>query len=337
MQLLHRREVMGIAFSKLASAVILCGMAGFALAQTAASTYPSRPVTIISPFAPGGSTDKDGRVWAQKLQESLGKAFVLDFKPGAGSTIGTNYVAKAAPDGYTLLIVSSGFSVNAATYSDLPYDSVKDFTPLSLLVKRPTVLLVHPSVPVKSYPEYIAYAKARPGELNMATSGAGGISHMIGAWLHSATGTSITFVHYKGAGPMYTDLIAGRTQVTASSLFTSLPHIKPGKLRPLAILSAERSELLPGMKTVAEQGIPDFDYSAWTGLLMPASVPAPIVNRLSAEIGKHAKSRDMIERFADDGTHVLGSSSEEFRRYLVGEITRWKRLAQEFNIKAVEE
>ena len=328
---------MGIAFSKLASAVILCGMTSSVLAQSAASTYPSRPVTIISPFAPGGSTDKDGRVWAQKLQESLGKAFVLDFKPGAGSTIGTNYVAKAAPDGYTLLIVSSGFSVNAATYSDLPYDSVKDFTPLSLLVKRPTVLLVHPSVPVKSYPEYIAYAKARPGELNMATSGAGGISHMIGAWLHSATGTSITFVHYKGAGPMYTDLIAGRTQVTASSLFTSLPHIKPGKLRPLAILSAERSELLPSMKTVAEQGIPDFDYSAWTGLLMPASVPAAIVNRLSAEIGKHAKSPDMIERFADDGTHVLGSSSEEFRRYLIGEITRWKRLAQEFNIKAVEE
>ncbi len=325
------------AFSILASAMLLCGMTGSALAQSAASTYPSRPVTIISPFAPGGSTDKDGRVWAQKLQESLGKAFVLDFKPGAGSTIGTNYVAKAAPDGYTLLIVSSGLSVNAATYSDLPYDSVKDFTPLSLLVKRPTVLLVHPSVPVKSYPEYIAYAKARPGELNMATSGAGGISHMIGAWLHSVTGTSITFVHYKGAGPMYTDLIAGRTQVTASSLFTSLPHIKPGKLRPLAILSAERSELLPGMKTVAEQGIPDFDYSAWTGLLMPASVPAAIVNRLSAEIGKHAKSPDMIERFADDGTHVLGSSSEEFRRYLVGEITRWKRLAQEFNIKAVEE
>ena len=328
---------MGIAFSKLASVVILCGMTCSALAQTATGTYPIRPVTIISPFAPGGSTDKDGRIWGQKLQESLGKAFVLDFKPGAGSTIGTNYVAKAAPDGYTLLIVSSGFSVNAATYSDLPYDSVKDFTPLSLLVKRPTVLLVHPSVPVKSYPEYIAHAKARPGALNMATSGAGGISHMIGAWLHSATGTSITFVHYKGAGPMYTDLIAGRTQVTASSLFTSLPHIRPGKLRPLAILSAERSELLPGMKTVAEQGIPDFDYSAWTGLLMPAAVPAAIVSKLSAEIGKLAKSRDMIERFADDGTLVKGSSSEEFRGFLVGEISRWKRLAQEFNIKAAEE
>lgn len=335
---------MGIAFSMLASAVpkmasvfFLCGISGSVLAQAAASAYPSRPVTIISPFAPGGSTDKDGRIWGQKLQEGLGKAFVLDFKPGAGSTIGTNYVAKAAPDGYTLLIVSSGFSVNAATYSDLPYDSVKDFTPLSLLVKRPTVLLVHPSVPVNSYPEYIAYVKARPGGLNMATSGAGGISHMIGAWLHSATGTRITFVHYKGAGPMYTDLIAGRTQVTASSLFTSLPHVKPGKLRPLAVLSAERSELLPGMKTVAEQGIPDFDYSAWTGLLMPAAVPAAIVSKLSAEIGRQAKSRDMIERFADDGTLVKGSSSEEFRSFLVGEIMRWKRLAQEFNIKATEE
>jgi tripartite-type tricarboxylate transporter receptor subunit TctC len=328
---------MGIALSTLAGTALVCCTASVALAQSAASGYPSKPVTIISPFAPGGSTEKDGRIWAQKLQESLGRPFLIDFKPGAGSTIGTNYVAKAAPDGYTLLIVSSGFSVNAATYADLPYDSVKDFTPLSLLVKRPTVLLVHPSVPVQSYPEYIAYVKARPGEINMATSGAGGISHMIGAWLHSATGTRITFVHYKGAGPMYTDLIAGRTQMTASSLFTSLPHIKPGKLRPLAILSAERSELLPGMKTVAEQGIPDFDYSAWTGLLMPAAVPGAIVNRLSADIGKHAKSRDMLERFAGDGTLVMGSSSEEFRRFLVGEITRWKRLAQEFNIKATEQ
>jgi len=328
---------MGIAFFKLASAVLLFGMAGSAVAQTAASTYPAKPVTIISPFAPGGSTDRDGRIWGQKLQESLGRPFILDFKPGAGSTIGTHYVAKAAPDGYTLLIVSSGFSVNAATYADLPFDSVKDFTPLSLLVKRPTVLLVHPSVPVKTYADYVTYVKARPGELNMATSGAGGISHMIGAWFHSAIGTRITFVHYKGAGPMYTDLIAGRTQVTASSLFTSLPHIKPGKLRPLAIMSSERSGLLPGMRTVAEQGIPDFDYSAWTGLLMPAAVPAAIVSKLSGEIGKHARSRDMIDRFADDGTLVMGSSSEEFRRFLVGEITRWKRLAQEFNIKAIEQ
>jgi tripartite-type tricarboxylate transporter receptor subunit TctC len=316
---------------------LLGASVNLAQAQSPATAYPTKPVTIISPFAPGGSTDKDGRVWGQKLQEFTGRPFVVDFKPGAGSIIGTNYVAKAAPDGYTLLIVSSGFSVNAATYSDLPFDSVKDFTPLSLLNKRPTVLLAHPALPVKTYPEYIAYAKAHPGELNMATSGAGGISHMIGAWLHSATGTKITFVHYKGAGPMYTDLLAGRTQVTASSLFTSLPHIKPGKLRPIALLNSERSSLLPGMRAVAEQGIPDFDYSAWTGLLGPAGMPGPVMDKLAAEIARAAKAPDILERFADDGTLVLGSSPADFRKYLVGEITRWKRLAQEFNIKAAED
>ena len=245
-------------------------------------------------------------------------------------------MAKAVPDGYTILIVSSGFSVNAATYADLPYDSVKDFAPISLLVKRPTVLLVHPSVPAKSFPEYISYVKANPEKLNLGTSGAGGISHMIGAWLHSATNTKITFVHYKGSGPLFGDLLAGRTQVTTSSLFTGLPHIKPGKLRPIALLNSERSALLPDMKTVAEQGIPDFDYSAWTGLLGPVAMPPAIASKIATELGKHAQTADMQERFSVDGTIGIGSSPAEFRQYLVTEITRWKRLANEFNIKATE-
>jgi tripartite-type tricarboxylate transporter receptor subunit TctC len=198
-----------------------CGTIGLAFGQGAASSYPTKPVTLISAFVPGASTDRDGRIWGQKLQESLGKPFVIDYKPGAGGTVGTNYVAKAAPDGYTLLITASSFSVNPATYADLPYDSIKDFTPLSLLLKRPTVLIVHPSLPVATFTEYVAYVKSRPGQLNMATSGAGAISHMIGAWLHGATGTKATFIHYKGAGPMFQDLIAGRTHSTVGSLFTT--------------------------------------------------------------------------------------------------------------------
>ncbi len=316
---------------------LLCATAGIAQGQGAANTYPSKPVTIISAFVPGASTDMDGRVWGQKLQDSMGKPFILDYKPGAGGTVGTNYVAKAAPDGYTWLITASSFSVNPATYTDLPYDPIRDFTPLTLLLKRPTVLLVHPSLPVKTFPEYIAHVKARPGELNMATSGAGAISHMVGAWLHSATNTKITFVHYKGAGPMFQDLIAGRTQVTVGSLFTTLPYIKPGKLRPIAILSADQSTLMPGMKTVAEQGVPSFDYSTWTGLLGPAAIPPAIISKLSTEISRLAKSPDMLARYADDGTLVVGSSPAEFRKFVVGEITRWKRLAQEFNITAIEE
>lgn len=306
------------------------------LAQGAAANYPSKPVTIISAFVPGASTDRDGRIWGQKLQESLGKPFIMDFKPGAGGTVGANYVARSAPDGHTLLITASSFSVNPATYPDLPYDPVKDFSPLTLLLKRPTVLLVHPSLPIRTFPEYVAYVKANPAELNMATSGAGAISHMVGAWLHSATGTRITYVHYKGAGPMFQDLIAGRTHVTVGSLFTTLPYIKPGKLRPIAIMSSERSSLLPGMKTIAEQGIPDFDYSTWTGLLGPAGIPAPIVDKLAAEFARHARAPDMQEKFAEDGTLLIGSSPGEFRKYLIGEIMRWKRLAQEYNIRAVE-
>ena len=320
---------------------LLCGLAlmaaGPAQAQDAASGYPARTVTFISPFVPGGTTDRGARLYAQKLQDSLGKPFVLDFKPGAGSTVGTNYVAKAAPDGHTLLINSASYTIAAATYKDLPYDPVKDLAPVSLTLKRPAILMVHPSVPVTNFAEYIAYAKANPGKLNFGTSGAGGSYHIVGAWLHGVTSTQVTFVHYKGASQLFTDQVAGRVHVSPASIFNALPFVKSGKMRAIFTISSERSRLMPDLKTVAEQGIPDFDYSAWEGIFTASAVPQAIVNKLASEFGKIAKMPDVIDRFKDDGTIMVGSTAPEFRRHVVTEITRWKKIVQDNDIKASEE
>ena len=310
---------------------------GVAYGQGAGATYPAKPVVIIVPFPPGASPDIDGRQWGQRLAEALGKPFVLDFKPGAGGIIGMNYVAKSSPDGHILMMASASLSVQAATRADLPFDPLKDFTPISLLLRRLVVLMVHPSLPVKNFAEYVAYAKARPGELNMGTNGPGAITHIVGAWLNSAAGLNVAFVHYKGTAPMLQDLVAGRIHLTTGSIATSAPFVKSGKLRPIALLGKDKTDLMPGMKTVAEQGLPDFDYSTWTGLLGPAGMPSPVVEKLSTEIVRIAKTSEMTSMFAKDGTLAVGSTPAEFRKFLIAETTNMKRVAQEFNIKAVDD
>ncbi len=306
-------------------------------AQDAAASYPSKPVTFISPFVPGGTTDKGARLYSQKLTESLGRPFILDFKPGAGATVGTNYVARATPDGYTLLITSASYTIAAATYKDLPYDPIKDLAPVSLTLKRPAILMVRPSLPITNFAEYIAYAKANPGKLNFGTSGMGGSYHIAGAWLHGATNTEVTFIHYKGAAPMFTDQVAGRIDVSPASIFNALPFIKSGKMRAIVTISGERSALMPDLKTVAEQGIPGFDYSAWEGIFTTAAVPPAIVNKLAAEFGKIAKMPDIIDKFKEDGTIMVGSSAPDFRRHVVTEIARWKKVVKDNGITAAEE
>ncbi len=311
--------------------------AGTVLAQPTVANYPARPVTIISPYVPGSSTQLDGRVWADKLQEIFGKPFLIDFKPGAGTTLGNNYVAKASPDGYTLLIVTGAYTISAATYKDLPYDPIRDLAPVSLNTKRPTMLVVNPGLPVNTLVDYIAYAKARPEALNLGTTGVGGQYHLLGAWLHSLTNTKATFVHYKGAGPVFVDLVAGRIDVSMANFNIGLPYVKSGKLRPIAILSSDQSPLLPGIKTADEQGAPGYEWSAWGGILAPARVPPPIINKLSVEFAKIAKMPDVIARFANDGTVLVGSTPEEFRKLIVTEISRWKQLVKDHDIKADEE
>ena len=318
-------------------AILFTLLPGHGLAQNAVAAYPSRPVTIISPNAPGGSLEMDGRFWGQRLGESLGKPFLVDFKAGGTGTIGTNYVAKANPDGYTLLIMSAAFTVSAVMLKDLPYDPIKDFAPVSMTLTRPALLIATASLPVNNYAEYISYARSNPGALNFGTTGAGGIHHIVGAWLHGATNTKVTFIHYKGTGPQTVDLLAGRGHVAIASIAVAVPNLKTGKTRAITMLSADRSPLYPDLKTVAEQGVPGYDYSTWSGFLAPAGVPAGIVSKLGAEFGRFAKDPKVIKQLAADGTVPVGSTPAEFRQHLMTEISRWRRVVKENDIKSEDE
>ncbi len=302
---------------------------GQVLAQENPSAYPSRPVTMVIPYTPAGPVDVDTRVYSQRLSDAMGKPFVLDYKPGAGSTIGTAYVAKAPPDGYTLLSVTSTLSTNPALYPNLNFDTARDLAPVSLMYTRAFVLLVHPDFPAKSWSEYVAHVRANPGRVNFGTSGAGGIYHIGGAWLHSEIKARVTYVHYKGANPVLMDTIAGRVDAIPSTVFNALPHIKAGKVRAIATLSITRSPLLPELRTVAEQGLAGFDYSSWGGILAPAGTPAPIISRLSGELAKIARTTDVIKRGEADGTVMVGSSPQAFRELLAAEIARWKTVVKD--------
>ena len=299
-----------------------------------AQSYPSRPVIIINPF-PGGATEIGARIYAQKLTESMGKPFIIDYKPGAGSVIATNFVAKAPPDGHTLLISSASFTISAVTHPDLPYDPIKDLAPISLTLTKPAMLMVHPSLPISNFEEYVAYARANPDALNFGTTGVGGSYHLVGAWLHGITRSSVTFAHYKGTSALFADQMAGRIHVSPASIFNGLPNVKSGKLRTVVILSKERSVLLPGVKTVAEQGFPDFDYSSWEGMFTGGAVPKNIIATLSSEFARIAKMPDVIQKFSGaDGSLVVGSTAEQLRAHVVAEIDRWRKLVKDNNIRA---
>ena len=316
--------------------VIAAAFSCAAIAQESASNYPSRLVTVINPFAPGGAVDKDTRLYIQKLSESFGKPFVMYYKPGAGTTIGTAYVAKAPPDGYTLLSVTSTFSVNPALYTKLTFDTEKDIAAVSHMYSRAAILVAHPSFPAKTWPEYVAYVKANPGKVNFGTAGGGSIYHIGGAWLHSEIGSKVTFVHYKGAGPIMLDIIAGTIDVFPPTVATALPQVKAGKLRVIANMSAARSPLMPDMRTVAEQGLPGFDFTSWGGILTTGGTPAPIINKLSNELARIAKAPDVLQIAATDGTLMIGSTPEAFQKLIATEIVRWKKVVQENNIRLEE-
>ena len=303
-----------------------------AAAQGSADNYPSRPITVIIPFAAGGPTDTEGRIYTTKLTETLGQPFVFDFKPGAGNRIGTQALIKAPADGYTLMFTAATLSVIPLMYADLPYDLYKVVAPVSLVSKRYAVLTAHPGVPFRNLTEYIAYAKANPGKVNMATSGVGGSQHLTNVWLDSATGTQTTQVHYKGTGPIIPDLMAGRVQVYFGTLLTVLPHFKSGKLRPIAQASLERNPALGDMPTILESGFPGFEYSSWLGLLAPAGTPLPIRNKMAAEFNKVQKTPDILKRMGTD-IQLIGSTPAEFERYYMSEFERWKKLVKEANIQ----
>jgi tripartite-type tricarboxylate transporter receptor subunit TctC len=310
-------------------AVLAASAAGSALAASPLGDYPKRPIRMIVAFAPGGGTDITGRIAAQAITEALGQTVVVDNRPGSGGVIGTEMAARAQPDGYTLITSGTGaHAINPALYSKIPYDSVKDFSPVSLVASTPYLMVVTNSMPVKSVQEFVAFAKAKPGSVNMASSGSGGMPHLAGELFKLMTGVQMLHVPYKGTGAVFPDLIAGQVHVTFGDLIAAFPHAKGGRLRALGITSTKRASSLPDVPTIAESGVPGYDAVGWFGTFAPARTPAPIVDALQKAIASYLAKPDAREKLAALGADVVASRPDEFARVLKADIERWARVVK---------
>ncbi|HEX3171781.1 MAG TPA: tripartite tricarboxylate transporter substrate binding protein [Burkholderiales bacterium] len=291
------------------------------------TAYPTKPIRLVVPFVPGGSTDLIARIMGQNLQETLGQQVVVENRAGAGGNIGVEYVAKSPPDGYTLVFGHVGtFGFGPSLYQKLPYDPIKDFAPIVLFAMVPNMLVVHPALPAKSVKELIALAKAHPGQLNYGSSGNGSASHLATEYFKLLSKTNITAIPYKGTGPLVTDLIAGQTSLTITGVPPLYPFVQAGRLRGLAVGSVKRLTLMPELPTIAEAGVPGYESSTWFGPLAPAKTPREIVVRLNTELLKILQRPDVRTRFAAEGIEALGSTPEEFGAYIKAEIDRWGRV-----------
>jgi tripartite-type tricarboxylate transporter receptor subunit TctC len=319
----------------LASRLAVGIVAGLALAGPAkAQEYPSKPIRLVVPFAAGGATDVLARLVGERLTASLGQQVVVDNRPGAGGNIGSDIVARAEPDGYTILMGAVGtHAINPSLYPKMPYDPVKDFAPVTLVASVPNVLVVNPEVPAKSVQELIDLAKAKPGELNFASSGNGTSIHLSGELFKAMTGTDIVHVPYKGSGPAVTDLLGGQVQMMFDNMPSSLPHVKAGKLRALGVTSAKRSPALPEVPTIAEAGVPGYDATSWFGILAPAGTPEPVVTRLQGAIVQALGEPEMRQRMADLGAEPVGDTPAEFGQFIAAEIAKWAKVVNDAGVK----
>jgi tripartite-type tricarboxylate transporter receptor subunit TctC len=322
---MNARSVLAIASIALALAPAIASAAD-------AQPYPSRPIRIIVPQSAGGSTDLVARPLAQKLSLALGQQIVVDNKPGAGSVIGTDAVAKAQPDGYTLLAVAASVTMSPSLYK-LPYDPLRDLAPISELSALPNILVVHPSLPLHTAKELIAFVKARPNQLNFGSSGVATGTHMSMELFMHMTGMKMVHVPYKGGAPGVAALIAGEVQVNFATISTALPHVHSGKLRALAVSTAKRAAAAPDVPTLAEAAVPGYDYSSWIGLLAPAKTPQPIIDRLYRESAKAMNTPEVRSILATEGSEVVANSPEAFGRIMKTEIARWKQVVQAAGIR----
>jgi tripartite-type tricarboxylate transporter receptor subunit TctC len=314
---------------------VLLTLSGLLLAVTGAATaqeYPVKPIRLVIPFPPGGSNDVVGRLIAQQLGERLGKQVVVDNRGGAGGVIGTEAVANAAHDGYTLLIISIAHAVSPWLYK-LNYDPIKSFVPVAILASGPNVLVVHPDLPVHSVTELIALAKQKPGELNYASAGIGSFQHLGGELFKLTAGVNIVHVPYKGGGPALTDVLGGYTKVMFSSTVQTVPFIRNGQLRALGTGGAHRSAVLPEVPTIGEQ-LPGYEATNWWGVLAPAGTPPAIVSKLHDEIAAVQNSEQTKKEFAAEGADVVQMSSAEFGTFIEKETSKWERVVKESGIKA---
>ena len=294
------------------------------MAASADIAYPVKPVRLVVGFAPGGGTDATARTISVKLGPELGQQIIVDNRPGAAGNIGSELVARAAPDGYTLEMGTVGtHAINPSLYAKMPYDHVKDFVPIVLVAGVPNVLVVNPAVPVNSVQELIAYARANPGKLNFASSGSGTSIHLSGELFKTMTGVQMTHVPYKGSAPALTDLMGGQVQLMFDNLPSSLAFIKAGKLKALAVTSATRAAALPDVPTIAESGVPGFEASSWFGIVAPAGTPREVVNKVNAEINKWLASPEAKEKLASQGAIAAGGSPEDFAKHIAAETAKW--------------
>lgn len=302
-----------------------------ALAQ---STYPSKPVRIISIFAPGGGNDVICRLVAQQLTERLKQQVIVENRVGANGIVGTEAAARSAPDGYTFTLIPSGHTVNASMYKKLPFDSIRDFTPITLVGSGPLVLAVHPSLPAKNVKELIALAKSRPGQLTYVSSGVGASGHLAGALFDSLTGTQMVHVPYKGMSLAVSDLMGGQVSMTFGTSLSVVPHVRTGRLRALATTGEQRSPALPDLPTVAESGVKGYEASLWYGFVGPARMPPEIVQRLYTEIAAILAMPETREKLASQGVDAKSTTPEEFARIMVADTARWAKVVQKLGLHA---
>lgn len=297
--------------------------------------YPVRPIRFIAPNLPGGPTDILARLIAQKLSESMGQPIVVENRAGASGIIGTEAAAKSPPDGYTLVTGNNAtFGANVSLFKKLPYDPVKDFSPIVLVATQPNILVVHPSLPVKTVNELIAFAKARPGQLNYAGTGMGAAANMSAELFKSMTGTNMVGVSYKSAAPALIDLIAGQTQLMFATSLSVVPHIHAKRVRALGVTTAKRARAMPDLPTIAEAGVPGFEASTWHGVFVPAGTPVAIVDRLNAEINRMLQVPDVRERLAALGAEIIGGTSRAFAEHIQREIPKWAKVIKETGARA---
>lgn len=313
--------------------IVVAAVFGIA-AEGYAQSYPRAPIKIVVPFPPGGGTDILARLLGQKLSQTWGQPVVTDNRGGANGTISAAIAAKSAPDGYTLLLVPSGFAVNPSIYPRLPYSVAKDFSPITQIAASPLLVLVHPSLPARSIKELITLAKSRPGEINYASSGNGSPPHLATEYFKSMAGISMVHIPYKGGGPAIVDLLAGHVSIYFNAILQALPYAKSGQLRPLAVTSPTRSAAIPKTPTIAEAGLPGYEMTNWYGLLAPAGTPKDVVTKLNAEVTRILKEPDVKERIETDGAVVVASTPEQFAAFIQQEIAKFSRIVKASGMKA---
>jgi len=307
--------------------------AGMVVVPALAQTYPDRPIRLIVSYPPGGGTDVTARTVGIKFSEMLGKQVVIDNRPGAGSAIGTDLVAKASPDGYTLLMADTTFGIIPGLYPKLPFDALKDFQPVTQITGVPVGLVVHPSLPAQSVKDLIALAKAKPGGLNFGSGGIGTPVHMAGELLKLNAGINIVHIPYKGAGPAFSDLLGGHFQLMFPTLQSAVPHIKSNRLRLLALTTEKRSAAFPDTPTMEEAGVRGVLAMAWFGIQAPKGTPRAIVSRLHGDMAKVLQDPTIRSRFVSEGADIVGSTPEEFGRFIADEIVKWTKVVKAAGIK----